>query len=172
MDGGELVHVFKDNAGRTWTVAISVFAVKRCKALVGVDLYALVDERFEGLSKLLGNPCDLVDVLYCLCKDEADKLGVSDEDFGRGMGGDSLEHAADAFLKELTDFFPNPRIRAGLKTIWQKSQALRGLLLDRIEADLEAVDVDSEARKLINSSGTRPGSSASIPAHSRSGNSS
>ena len=64
------------------------------------------------------------------------------------MGGDSLEHAADAFLKELTDFFPNPRVRAGLKTIWQKSQALRGLLLDRIEADLEAVDVDSEAQEI------------------------
>jgi hypothetical protein len=166
------MHIFKDNAGRTWCISINVAAVKRCKALCGVDLYGLVDERFEGLGKLLGNPCDLVDVIYCLIKDEADKLSVTDEDFGRGMGGDSLQNASDAFMSELTDFFPNPRVRAGLTKVWEKSRVLTSLLLDQAEKDLDAIDLDSEARKLIDSSGRQPESSALIPAHSRSGNSS
>lgn len=166
------MHIFKDNHGRDWCIAINVTTAKRCKAFVGVDLYGLVDERFERLDKLLGNPCDLVDVVYCLCKDDADKLGVSDENFGRGMGGDSLQRAADAFMAELIDFFPDPRVRAGLTKVLEKSRTLRNLLLDQVEKDLDAMDLDSEVRKLIDSSGRRPEASVLIPAHSPSGNSS
>jgi hypothetical protein len=166
------MHVFRDNNGRDWCIEINVASVKRTKALMGVDLYGLVDARFEGLDKLLGNPCDLVDVLYCLVKAEADKRGITDEDFGRGMGGDSLQRASDAFMAELIDFFPDPRVRAGLTKVLEKSRTLRNLLMDQMERDLDAMDLDSEARKLIDSSGRRPESSVSIPAHSRSANSS
>ena len=67
---------FKDNAGRVWVVQIHVSAVKRVRAIVGLDLYSLVDDRFQGLAKLLSDPVSLVDVLYVLCKDEADRAGM------------------------------------------------------------------------------------------------
>jgi hypothetical protein len=166
------MHTFADHTGRIWTVTIHVQAVKRCRALAGVDLYGLVDEKFEGLSKLLSDPCGLVDVLYVLCKDEADKLGVSDEDFGRSLGGDSLERASTAFLEELTDFFPDPRVRAGMRRVMMAGHQLAGRLIDLAMIKLDGIDLDAEAERLIASSGNSRASSGSTPGHSRSANSS
>lgn len=157
---------FKDNAGRTWTVAVNVAAVKRCRALVGVDLYGLVDDGFAGLGKLLNDPVTLVDVLYVLCKDEADKQGITDEDFGRAMAGDALGAAADAFVEEFTDFFPDPRVRAGLKGVVEKGRAVAALVLEESARRIERVDPASEARRLTASSGGAPASSASTPGRS------
>lgn len=158
------MHSFKDTAGRAWTISIHVTAVRRCRALVDVDLYKLVDAKFEGLGKLLSDPCSLVDVLYVLCKDEADKLGVSDEDFGRGLGGDSLELASNAFLEELIDFFPDARIRAGIKRVIEKGRDLGDRIAKLSMMKLDALDLDAEARRLIDSSGNSQEPSGSTPA--------
>lgn len=144
---------FQDNAGRTWVLSIHVYAVKRVRAICGVDLYGLVDEKFEGLGKLLSDPVVLVDVLYVLCKDEAEKLTVSDEDFGRAMAGDAIEHATDAFLAELTDFFPDPRIRTGLAKVLAVSRTVRDRMIDLATVEIDSLDLESVARKLIVSSG-------------------
>lgn len=162
------MRTFKDSADRTWTIGINVFAIKRVKGLLGVDLYSLVDGNFEGLGRLLGDPVSLVDVLFVLCKDEADRLNVSDEDFGRGMGGDSLARATDAFLAEYTDFFPDPRVRAGLSKVLEKGRQVRDLMMDRMETILDEVDPASEAAKLSGSSGSLRVTSGSTRARSRS----
>ena len=163
------MRTFVDNAGRTWTISIHVAAIKKVKGLLGVDLYGLVDGSFEGLGKLIADPVALVDVLYCLCKDEADKLGVSDEDFGRAMGGDSLNRASDAFLAEYTDFFPDPRVRAGLTKVLEKARKVEGLVMARMETELDAIDLDDVVAKLKGSSGKSPATSGSTRARSRSG---
>lgn len=159
------MRVFQDNAGRTWTIAIHVAAVKRVRGLLGVDLYSLVDDRFQGLGKLLADPVLLVDVLYALCKDDANRLAVSDEDFGRAMAGDAIEHASTAFLEELTDFFPDPRVRAGVRKVIEASDRMRAVLLDHLESGIASLDPETEARRLIASSGSSPASSESIPTH-------
>lgn len=164
------MHVFKDKLDRSWLLVITVLGVKRCRGLLGIDLYALVDENFERLAKLLADPVSLVDVLFVLCQDQARMLGLTDEDFGRSFGGDTLEQAAEAFLAELVDFFPNPRIRAGLTEVIRKGKQLRERILDHAELMLKQVDIDSEARKLIDSFGSSPESSVSIPPLSRSAN--
>jgi hypothetical protein len=165
------MRAFKDNAGRTWTVAINVAAIKRVRGLAGVDLFGLVDDGFKGLAKLLGDPIDLVDVLYVLCKDEADKLGITDEDFGRAMAGDAIGSASDAFLEELTDFFPDPRVRAGMRKVIDAGRKVRDRMLVRMDEKLNQIDPDAEARKLIDSSISSPESSESTPDPSPSGNS-
>lgn len=161
---------FTDNAGRTWTVAINVATVKRVRGLLGVDLLGLIDDKFAGLAKLMGDACDLIDVLYVLCKDEADKMGVTDDQFGRAMSGDALEHAADAFLAEFTDFFPDPRIRAGLKQVISKGRIVRDRLMDRMAETLDAIDPVAVAATLIGSSGAAPASSGSTRGRSHSAN--
>lgn len=98
---------FTDNAGRTWTVQVNVAAIKRVRGLVGIDLYKLVDDGFQALAKLVSDPVQLADVLYCLVKDEADAKQVSDEEFGRGLAGDAIMLAADAFVEE-SIFSPMP----------------------------------------------------------------
>ena len=166
------MHSFRDTAGRTWTVAIHVAAVKRVRSLVAVDLYKLVDDGFQPLANLLGDPVQLVDVLYCLCQDEATSRGLSDEDFGRALAGDAITQAAEAFVEELIDFFPDARIRATLRKVQTTGQRVRDRLLDHVETTLAGIDPDQMAARWIASSGNSPASSASTPTRSPSANSS
>lgn len=159
---------FVDNAGRTWCICINVAAVKRCRALVGVDLYGLVDQEFSGLGKLLSDPVSLVDVLFCLCKDEAEKLGVSDEDFGRAMAGDSIEHASDAFLAEFTDFFPDSRVRTGITKVLTLSRKVRDQVISQALDHMDEISVESMVERLRSSSGVSPEPLESTQVHLRS----
>jgi len=166
------MRVFKDNAGRTWTLQINVAAVKRVRGLVGIDLYQLASDGFESLGKLVSNPVDLADVLYCLVKDQADSQKITAEDFGRALAGDCITQAADAFVEELIDFFPDARARSGLRKVIEAGRKVRANLLARAESLLESLDPDAEAAKLIDSFGNLPESSDSIQDHSHSGSSS
>ncbi len=94
---------FNDNAGRTWTVAINVDAIKRVKSLLGINLLEAVEGKL--IEQLVSDPVMLCDVLYVLCKPEADAKQVSDEDFGRSMAGDAIDHGTTCLLEELVDFF-------------------------------------------------------------------
>jgi hypothetical protein len=165
------MHTFTDNAGRTWTVTINVAAVKRVRGLVGIDLYKLVDEGFKPLAALIADPVQLADVLYCLCKEEADTKQITDEDFGRALAGDAITLAADAFVEELIDFFPDARARAGLKKVVAAGRKVRDKLLDHAELLIEKIDPDHEANGLIASFGSSRASSAPTPAPSPSANS-
>lgn len=166
------MRTFTDAAGRVWTLAIHVAAIKRVHARLGLNLYQLLDDRFQSLGALLGDPVRLVDVLFVLCQDEAQARNVSDEDFGRAMFGDAIHHAAEAFLEELIDFFPDPRGRQSLHTILTEARNVRHRMLDRAEQMLASFDADREANKLMTSFGIAPESSASTPDPSPSPNSS
>jgi hypothetical protein len=151
------MHSFVDNSRRTWEIAINVAAVKRIRGLLGIDLYSLVDDGFKSLSKLVS------DVLYCLCKDQADKQSISDEDFGRALAGDAITQAADAFVEELIDFFPDARARASLRKAIEAGKTVRDKVLSHAERILDSIDPEVEAQKWISSSGTLPESSVVTP---------
>src|SRR5262245_66118902 len=104
-DGGQTVKTFNDNAGRTWTVAINVDAIKRVRGLLSVDLLEVVEGKL--IETLIRDPILLCDVVYAVCKPEADAKHVSDEDFGRAMSGDAIDHATKALLEDLVDFSPS-----------------------------------------------------------------
>ena len=163
------MHSFVDNSRRTWEVAINVAAVKRIRGLLGIDLYALVDDGFKSLSKLVSDPVTLADVLYCLCKDQAERQSITDEDFGRSLAGDVITQAADAFVEELIDFFPDARARGSLRKAIEAGKAVREKVLNHAEKILDSIDPETEAKKWINSSGTWPASSASTLDHLPSG---
>ena len=159
------MHSFVDNSRRTWEIAINVAAVKRIRGLLGIDLYALVDDGFKSLSKLVSDPVTLADVLYCLCKDQAERQSITDEDFGRALAGDVITQAADAFVEELIDFFPDARARGSLRKAIEAGKAVRDKILNHAEKILDSIDPETEAQKWINSSGTWPASSASTQDH-------
>lgn len=158
------MQTFRDNAGRTWTVQVNVHAIKQVRAVLGIDLYAMIEDGLRKLGELLSDPVALVDVLYVLCRDEADKLGVSDEDFGRAMAGEAIERAADAFVEAFTDFFPNPRVRAGIRKVTDAGRAVIEELMAELDRRMAEVDVRAMASSYANSLGVSPASSASTPA--------
>lgn len=157
------MHTFRDNAGREWVVTVHVTAAKRVKALLGVNLYTLVDDGFAGFNRLISDPGDLVDVVYVLCKDEADARGLSDEDFGRAMGGDSLAAARKAFTEAYIDFFDDPRRRAGLAKVFDASRKIIDVTMERALRGLDGRIEEALASASSDTSGPAPGSSASTP---------
>ena len=162
------MHTFADNLGRTWYVAINVATIRRVRAALGVDLYAMVDDGMQELGKLVSDPVRLADVLYVLCKEDAEAKNISDEDFGRALGGDAIAAAAEA----LVDFFPEERSRAALRRVIEAGRQVRTKLLEHAETMLDTLNVDSCAGALSNSSSSSPASSASTPEASPFGNSS
>jgi hypothetical protein len=160
------VKTFNDNAGRTWTIAINVDAIKRVRSLLDVDLLEIVEGTL--IEKLIRDPVLLCDVVYAVCKPEADAKGVSDEEFGRAMAGDAIEHATKALLEDLVGFSPSPRDRANLQrvlaTTWNVMDRARDLVEQRLASgELEKV-VERALATAGSSSGAAPESSASTQA--------
>jgi hypothetical protein len=163
---------FNDNAGRTWTVAINVDAIKRVKSLLGVNLLEAVEGKL--IERLVSDPVMLCDVLYVLCKPEADSKQVSDEDFGRAMAGDAIDLGTTCLLEELVDFFPLAKRQvlakalAKLKTFQTKAVETASKRLDdpKLDRQLEQILSGDGLPALTpgDSSGNSPASSASNPA--------
>jgi hypothetical protein len=155
---------FNDNAGRSWTVQVNVDAIKRVRDLAQVNLLEVVEGKL--LERLIGDPVLLCDVIYCLCKPEADGKGISDVDFGRAMGGDAIDGATTALLEELVDFFPQAKRRVLAKAL-AKLQKLQTAALAAVETRLDSPELDrqlaQQLAQLQSLSGSAPASSASPP---------
>ena len=132
---------FTDNKGRTWTLEVTVATVKRVRALCSVDLNSIVEldknnkPSAELLERLSSDPVLLVDVLYAVCKPQADKLGITDEDFGEAMAGDAIEYATSALLEEIIDFFPEVK-RLVMRKILSASRKFSEAARKKLEAEL------------------------------------
>jgi len=166
------MRTFTDNAGRLWTIVINVAMVKRVRGLVSLDLFKLLDDGAKPLGELLSDPVRLADVLYCLCRDEAEKKQLTDEDFGQALAGDAIALAGEAFVEELIDFFPDAKGRESLRRLVAASKKLTAKLLEHAQIKIDQINLDAEASKLIASFTNSPASSASIPIPSPSANSS
>jgi len=140
-----------DNDNREWRIAINVAAMKRVRSLIDVDLMGILDGTL--LEKLVSDPVLLCDVVYCLIKPGADEKGVSDEDFGKAMGGDALEHATQALLEELADFFPQKK-RALLRKALMKLKALEEKAMAVAEKRLDSPELENEMEAALRAGGT------------------
>ncbi len=155
---------FKDNADRTWTVTVNVDAIKRVRSLLDIDLMQAVEGKL--IERLIGDPVLLCDIIYCVCKEDADAKGITDEEFGRAMAGDAIELATTAMLEELVDFFPQGK-RELLRKALAKLETLQATAIDVVSKRLDSPELDrhleAELKKLGDSFGSSPELSASSP---------
>lgn len=163
---------FIDRRGRVWIVDIDNTTLRRVKALTDVRLLDAIDG--DLVTRLSSDPLLLGDVLFAICKPQADQQDVDDEAFAEGLAGDSIDEACKALVDALVAYFPESRRRLLRKAAdKQKMIEMRGLdaiekrlddpnLVDRIVEDLErklAVPISSD------SSFGSPASSESIQDH-------
>jgi len=153
---------FKDNAGREWTVEVNVAALKRVKSLTGVDLLGVLDGTL--IERLIRDPVLLCDAVYAVCKPQADERSVTDEDFGRAMAGDAIEHATGALLEELVSFCPSPRDRANLGRVLKATREVMDRARDIVEARLDSGELEEAAEEALRTLGTSSGSAPASPA--------
>ncbi len=109
------MHIFKDSTGRQWEVELNVRQMKRLRDRLGVDLVNVIGTdagggvKVDTLDRIASDPCLLVDILWVVCEGKANSAGVTDDEFGSSLAGDSIEDATRALLDELVDFFPGAR---------------------------------------------------------------
>ena len=153
---------FVDNAGRTWTVQVNVDAVRRVRDLAGVNLLEVIEGKL--IERLVADPILLCDVIFALCKPEAQTKNISDVDFGRSMAGDAIDLATTALLEELVDFFPQPRRRVLAKAL-ATLKSLQTQAMAAVETRLDSPEMQQALEAQLKSlSGSAPASSASTPA--------
>ena len=134
---------FRDNAGRTWTIALNIGSFKRVLGMTKLDL---LGDPGEAVARMSRDGMALCDVVYAIIKPEADTQGVSDEQFGEAMGGEPMRLATDALMEELSDFFQRYRpdlgnvVAATLKKIKQVDPAAARLAMAKLDGlDIEAL---------------------------------
>ncbi|MCL4193728.1 MAG: hypothetical protein KJZ87_18465 [Thermoguttaceae bacterium] len=154
---------FQDNAGRTWTVAINVDAVKRVRDLLKEDLLDVE----HVLQRLMVDPILLCDVIYCVCKPQADAENISDVQFAQAMAGDAIAHAKTALVEELVNFSPDPRDRENLGLAVAKFNMMAGRAQELIKARLDSPKLSQEIEAALSAVGVSftnlPESSESTP---------
>ncbi len=161
---------FIDRRGRVWIVDIDNTTLRRVKALTDVRLLDAVEG--DLVTQLSSDPLLLGDVLFAICKPQADQQDVDDESFAEGLAGDSIDEACKALVDALVAYFPESRRRLLRKAAdKQKQIEQRGLaaiekrlddpnLVDRIVEDLER---KLAVPTLSDSSSALPESSESTP---------
>ena len=139
---------FRDTEGRAWRVEINVTTLKRVKVDLGLDLG---DEAVAGTlyAKLVNDPILLCDLLYVVCRDQAEEREIGDEAFGRGLGGVCLDNATAALIEALVNFTPSPQRRRRLEVAIRKTETLMELADQDIVSKLEGDGLEQEMRKRL-----------------------
>ena len=166
------MRTFTDAMGRSWSLEITVATLKRVRAVAGVDLIEAAGGTL--LDRLVADPVLLGDVLYACVKPQADERKITDEDFGRSLAGDAIDHATTALLEEFVAFFPSPRRRV-LEQALAKMAGWRAAALSAAEARLNDPALDAAVLAALRqplgprqqqpgaSSGSAPASAGSTP---------
>lgn len=89
--------------------------------MLSVDVNDLVGDNQKAFLSRLADPILLCDVLYVICKPQADSLGINDEQFGSSHDLEILEQASNIFWDAVIDFFP-PRLREMLKMVIREAR--------------------------------------------------
>lgn len=164
---------FSDNQGRKWIVSITAADLKRVRLATGVRLDSLIEDRLQPLARLFSDIEQFVNVIYLLCESQADKLKLTDVDFGRAMVGDHIEEARDSFVRALADFSPS-RIRKTLLDLATKGNIAVDRMSEAAAKELEAITpemIEGAMMDMVRSTGRRTATglqelSELIPDHS------
>jgi Glu-tRNA(Gln) amidotransferase subunit E-like FAD-binding protein len=110
-------------------------------------------QAFSGdlLERLAADPLLLGQLLWVLCREQAQEKKVSEEDFGR-LAGDGIEHATEGLLEALADFFPT-RKRSALKVWMAKMKRMEGMAVDAAVKDMESGRMETLLEKILTGSG-------------------
>jgi hypothetical protein len=100
---------FTDSMNRVWTLNPTVGQLKPLREL-GLDLPKLLTEPDRMSDVLLADPEKLVTWLWLLCEKQADKAGITPEQFAAGFTAPVLERAARAVVLAAVFICRGPRV--------------------------------------------------------------
>tara|TARA_R110002020_G_scaffold462046_1_gene681334 strand:- start:207 stop:671 length:465 start_codon:yes stop_codon:yes gene_type:complete len=137
---------FTDNAGREWSITITIATVKKIRGSLDIDLAA--DDLSVVLQDLGTDPVKLCDLIFVLCSDQAEKAGISDVQFGESLAGDAIDSATSAFMDELVDFTPKKK-RTILRNVLDKLEVAKDLAVEKALDYLDSQEFEQEISNAI-----------------------
>lgn len=156
---------FTDKKKREWVLDLDVHLVEQIETRTEVRVDHLIANKWAGLESLFGDPIKFVRLLWVMVEEQAAAKAITPEDFGRGLGGDSLEDAGNAFVKALADFSPRQQ-RAVLTALLAKGKEIGARETDKALKEIAEYDPTAKEPDPTSSAPvtTAAGSSDSTPA--------
>jgi hypothetical protein len=127
---------FLDSEGREWRLALTIGLCRKIRDEVGVDIGNLKDG--QAFLQMAADPYRFAETLWMLCEVQAEKTGVSPEQFAEGLTGDALDGALVALLEAAANFTRAP-MRGAVRTMLQTS-------MEATQKGLEAIATDQAGR--------------------------
>ena len=160
---------FLDAENRSWEPEVNVVTIGRVRDRLKINLLELLLPE-STLAERLTDPCLLVDILYLLCKDQADKLNVDDTAFGKAMTPDGIEDAWSAVLEGIVLFSPRG-LRPAHQRVLVKAKQYQAAAAEKIKMLVAGTEFDAmldrELEKRLNPPMTLPsestGDASSLP---------
>lgn len=100
--------VFRTTDGLEWTLAVNVGTIKRVRELTGVQLLSLLSDTVE-VSGVFSDDVRLAEVIEAVIRPQLEKAGKTADDFFSVIDGTVVEQAAEALLREVANFFQEPK---------------------------------------------------------------
>lgn len=138
---------FKDNCGREWGLSLTVRSGKRVRDDAGVDLFNMFDREEKGFG-FITDVIKLVDVLWIMVREQAEKTGITDIQFGESMVGDSITTAQQALIDCVIDFMPEAKKKIYLELV-AKVQKMEALSVQRATKATAALDPEQMLEKIL-----------------------
>lgn len=141
---------FQTTDGATWTVSVNVGTVKRVREATNVNLLALISET-SAISDVFADDIRLAEVIAAVVSPQIRAAKKTDDEFFQAMDGSVLESAAEALLREVANFFQEPRRSVLLKAMdkvhattkdKQAAEAAAALeLLEKMDHEIPAMSI-------------------------------
>jgi len=101
---------FKDEKGREWIPRIDADVIFRYEARTGVNIFKAISE--SGAVGAIPGARELLILIWCSIRRDADQLHISEEDFRQALRGDGMVEATRVVMDEVFNFFPWLRLIA------------------------------------------------------------
>lgn len=124
---------FCDDHGDQWLLKVTIGGVDRCRDIAGVDLLTIVGG--EGFGEFIGDPVRAAKAVYAVVRPEANRRGVSEEQFLERLSGDAMDAARNALLDGIVDFFPSPAERRARRNLLAEIRRVIAKEMETLEAE-------------------------------------
>lgn len=132
---------FADSEGRMWEPAVNVVTIGRVRSALNINLLELLVPD-NTLAERLTDPCLLVDVLYLLCEEQANRLNIDDKSFGKSMTADGIEDGWTAALEGIVLFSPRG-LRPAHQRILEKAKKYQTAAAEKIKMLVAGTEFDA-----------------------------
>lgn len=126
---------FATKDGKTWRIEVNVGTVKRVREMAGVNVLALLDDA-TTVTSVFSDHVKLAEVLAACVQPQIAAARVSVDDFFAAIDGTVIETATEALVREVANFFQEPRRSILLKA------------LDKVTAKVKAASAEGAAEAL------------------------